>query len=78
MSEIGDVDRAVLAGIFASRVSTAKMSEEEAVEQAQVEHKKTIAWVKSDSRALRSFRWFCELFDMDYTAVRRAIQERRK
>lgn len=78
MNEVGEVDRAVLAGIFASRVSTAKMTEEEAVEQARAEHKKTLAWVKSDSVKERSFRWFADLFDMDHTAVRRAIAEKRK
>lgn len=75
---VNEIDRAVLSGIFASRVSTAKLTEAEAVEQAQVEHKKTIAWVASDSTKERSFRWFCDLFDLDCTAVRRAIAERRK
>jgi len=75
---VNQVDHAVLAGVFASRVSTAKLTEEEAVEQAKTEHKKTIAWIASDSTKERSFRWFCELFDLDYTAVRRAIAERRK
>ena len=78
MNEVGEVDRAVLAGIFASRVSTAKMTEQEAIEQAKTEHKKTLDWVKSDSEKPRSFRWFADLFDMDYTAVRRAIAERRR
>lgn len=75
---VNEVDRAVLAGIFASRVGTAKLTEQEAIEQAKTEHAKTIAWVASDSTKERSFRWFCELFDVDYTAVRRAIAERRK
>ena len=42
------------------------------------EHKKTLDWVKSDSEKPRSFRWFADLFDMDYTAVRRAIAEKRR
>ena len=75
---VNEIDRAVLAGIFASRVGTAKLTEAEAAEQARIEHKKTVAWVASDSTKERSFRWFTELFDLDYTAVRRAIAERRK
>ena len=78
MNPVGEVERAVLSGIFASRVSLAKLSAEEAVEQAKVEHKKTLAWVASDSVKVRSFKWFCDLFDLEHTAVRRAIQERRK
>jgi hypothetical protein len=78
MNAVGEVERAVFSGIFASRVSLAKLTVDEAVEQAKTEHKKTLAWVASDSTKVRSFRWFCDLFDLEYTAVRRAIQERRK
>lgn len=78
MNEVGEVDRALLSAVFASRVSSAKRTEDEEAEQARVEHKKIIAWVKSDSVKPRSFRWFADLFDMDHTAVRRAIAEKRK
>lgn len=78
LNNLPEADRAVLAGIFASRVSMAKMTEDEAAAQARAEHKKTLTWIKSESVAMRSFRWFCDLFDMDHTAVRRAIAEKRK
>ena len=35
MNPVGEVERAVLSGIFVSRVSLAKLSAEEAVEQAK-------------------------------------------
>ena len=70
-------DREVLAAIFASRVGLAKKTEEEAAEDGRVEHRKTLAWVNSNSEKEKSFIWFCDEFDLDAGAVRKAIQERR-
>lgn len=71
-------DREVLASIFASRVSLAKMTEDEAAEASRLEHHRTLQWVKSESQKEQSFRWFCDMFDLEASAVRRAIQEKRK
>lgn len=68
-----DVDREVLAAIFASRIALAKKTLDQAVDDAKVEHRKAVAWLKSDSTKERSFLWYCEEFDLDPGAVRRAI-----
>lgn len=73
-----DADRETLAAIFGSRVQLAKMSEEQAVELAQQEYRKTIKWVSSPSTKNGSFLWYCDVFDLEPDAVRRAIQEKRK
>ncbi len=72
-----EVDREVLAAVFASRVSLAKKTEDQAAEDARVDHKKTLAWVKSESQKERSFLWCCSEFDLEPSAVRRAIVEKR-
>lgn len=70
-------DREVLAAIFAARVQLAKKSLEQVLEEAAEEYRRTVAWVNSASRAEKSFRWFCDEFDMECDAVRRAIREKR-
>ena len=70
-------DREVLAAIFASRVGLAKRTEDEAAEEARVEHRKTIAWIASNGEKEKSFLWFCDQFDLCADAVRRAIVEKR-
>lgn len=78
----GEVDREVLAAIFASRVALAKKTEDEAAADARLEHRRTVAWVASNSQKEKSFLWFCDQFGgdigLDPGAVRRAIAERRK
>lgn len=76
MSETMDVD--ILRGIFASRVKLAKKTREEAVADALAEWDVTQRWVKSESEKEGSFRWFCDEFDLEISAVRRAIREKRK
>jgi hypothetical protein len=71
------VDKEVLAAVFAARVSLAKKTEDEAAEEARLEHRRTIAWVASASQKEQSFIWFCDEFDLDASAVRRAIEEKR-
>ena len=73
-----EADRDTLAAIFASRVSLAKRTEDEAAADARAEHQKTTKWVLSPSQKEGSFVWFCGEFDLDAGAVRKAIQERRK
>lgn len=74
---MAEIDREVLAAVFASRVSLAKKTEEQAVDEARQEHKRVTAWVGSNSQKERSFLWFCEEFELPPDAVRRAIKERR-
>ena len=71
------VDKEVLAATFAARVRLAKLTEEEAAVQAREEWLKTQKWVASTSQKEGSFLWFCDEFDLDAGAVRRAIQEKR-
>ena len=75
---LNEVDRETLAAIFASRVSLAKRTENQAAADARAEHQKTLKWVASPSAKEGSFQWFCEDFDLDAGAVRKAIAERRK
>jgi hypothetical protein len=69
-----EVDKQVLSATFAARVQLAKLDEVEAVDQWQ----KTQRWVLSESHREGSFLWFCDEFDLDASAVRRAIKEKRK
>ena len=75
---VNEVDRETLAAIFASRVSLAKRTEDEAAEDARAEHVKTMKWIASPSKAEKSFNWFCDEFELEASAVRKAIAERRK
>lgn len=70
-------NREVLAAIFASRVQLAKKTEEQAVAEARLDYQRNLAWVESDSQKVKSFRWFCDEFDLEPDAVRRAIRENR-
>lgn len=71
------MDREVLASIFASRVSLAKKTEDQAAADARVEHQKTAKWIASPSKVNGSFLWFCDEFDLDPGAVRKAVAERK-
>ena len=71
-------DRETLAAIFASRVSLAKKTEEEAVSEARRDWRNASVWVTKKSDAEGSFTWFCQEFDLDVGAVRKAIKERWK
>lgn len=73
-----DVDREVLAAAFAARVQLAKKTEVQVVQESRTEWKRTQQWVKSESHKEGSFLWFCDEFDLDPGAVRRAIKERAK
>jgi hypothetical protein len=72
------VDANVLRAVFAARVSLAKLTKAEAVTHAKDEWEKTQRWVASASSKEGSFVWFCQEFDLDESAVLRAIRERRK
>lgn len=72
------IDVSVLRAVFAARVQLAKETEEEAVAKCRKDWVHAQAWVKSQSQQEGSFIWFCDEFDLDASAVRRAIQERRK
>jgi len=76
MSNTIDVD--ILRGIFAARVKLAKKTREEAAADAIAEWDVTQKWVKSESEKEGSFIWFCDEFDLDISAVRRAIREKRR
>ena len=73
-----EIDRETLAAIFASRVSLAKRTEDEAAQDARTEHQKTMIWLASNSKAEGSFRWMCDEFGLDASAVRRAIAEKKQ
>lgn len=74
---LNEVDRETLAAVFASRVSLAKRTEDEAAADACIEHQRTVKWIASPAKAEKSFLWFCDEFELEPDAVRRAIAERR-
>ena len=73
-----DVDSQVLAATFAARVRLAKEPLEDMLVKAQAEWERTQKWVVSESKKPGSFLWFCDEFDLEPSAVRRAIRERAK
>lgn len=74
-------DHEVLSAIFAARVALAKRTLEDvqatAIAEAELEWRLTQKWVASSSTAEGSFLDFCDEFDLDPSAVRRAIKERK-
>ncbi len=74
MSDEADID--VLRAVFTSRVATAKLTVHEAIQQAESDWQKARMWVLSKSEKKGSFLWFCDFFDLEPDAVRRAIRER--
>lgn len=72
------IDVQILQATFAARVQLAKQEEAEAIGAAREEWERTQRWVKSESHKDGSFLWYCEEFDLDPSAVRRAIREKRK
>ena len=73
-----DPNRDVQAAVFAARVQLAKETETQAIDKARAEWSAAVKWVASDSMKPGAFLWYCEEFDLDPSAVRRAIRERRK
>lgn len=71
-------DNETLAAIFASRVKLAKKTADEVVADALEDFQNTLRWIKSNSEKESSFLWFCDLWDLDAGAVRKAIQEKVK
>lgn len=71
-------DVAKLASIFANRVRLAKMTEDEAAKEVRLEHQRVVKWLASKSEKVGSFVWFCDIFDHEPDAVRRAIQEKKQ
>lgn len=73
-----DTDREVLSAVFASRISLAKKTEDEAADEIRAERLKALEWIASNSRKVGSFLWNCDFFDQEPDAVRRAVREKRK
>lgn len=73
--DVTKVDREVLAAVFASRVSLAKKTEDQAVADVRLEWAKARAWVfsKASENKQGTFLWMCDFFDLEPTAVRRTI-----
>jgi hypothetical protein len=65
----------ILASVFAARIMLAKKTREQAAMEAATEWEVTQEWLKSNSQKKGGFLWFCEEFDLDHGAVRRAVRE---
>jgi hypothetical protein len=70
-------DKEVLMAVFAARVSLAKKTEDQAAEEARLEHRRTLNWINGNGQQEHSFTWYCDEFDLDVSAVRRAIREKK-
>ena len=73
-----DLDRETLAAIFTARITITKKTPDEAAEDARNEHASCIKWMRSSSMKEGSYLWFCDEFDLDPGAVRKAVKERQK
>lgn len=78
MTAVESIDKDILAARFASRVRLAKMTEDEAVAEARRDWAFALKWIGSTSSKEGTFLWYCDEFDLDPGAVRRAIKEKRK
>ena len=68
-----------LAEEFAWRVLLLKLAEPDDRHRfIDKEYTKLRRWMSSSSEEVGSFIWFCDFFDHDPDAVRRAIKEKRK
>lgn len=75
--ESNEVDIQVLTATFEARVRLAKQSREDAIKFAGEEWDRTQLWLKSESQREGSFLWFCDYFDLEPSAVKRAIREKK-
>lgn len=73
MTEPTAADREILATVFASRVSLAKKTQAEALNDAAREWEAASTWIASNSKKEGSFLWYCCEFDLDPGAVRKAL-----
>jgi hypothetical protein len=71
-------ERGMLAHTFAERMLLGKQTRAYAQEHAGLEWDAVDKWLQSESRRVGSFFWYCDEFDMDPGAVRRAVRESRK
>lgn len=70
------MDREVQAAVFASRVALCKKTEQQVHDDAVVEWKKALKWLAAKTDKEGSFLWFCDTFDLEPSAVRRAVEKR--
>lgn len=61
------------AGVLERRFIAAAQSEDAYAMAARAAHKQAVAWIRSDSRGKGSFRFVCDLLDIEPDAVRRQL-----
>lgn len=76
MTELSSTDREVLSAIFASRITLAKKSKEDALAEAIQEHARAGQWIKANTKKEGSFLWFCEQFGIEPSAVRMSLEKK--
>ena len=67
-------DRDVLSAIFASRLSLCQKTEAEAAAEAILLRRQAIMWISNNSQQKYSFTWFCDMLDVEPSAVRKAVR----
>lgn len=78
MTVAPDADRDVLSAIFAARLSLARKTEEEAIEEARALRRRAIMWLNSNNQREHSFLWFCDVLGVEAGPIRKTIKESRK
>jgi hypothetical protein len=66
-------DRDVLETEFLVRVKLAGQKRETAAQEADAEWEEARAWIRSNDRKAHSFLWYCDVFDLEPSAVRRKV-----
>ena len=62
------------AGVMERRVVAAKQTEDEYAEAARRAHRGAVEWIDNPSWALGSFKWVCDLLDLEPDAVRKQVK----
>lgn len=60
------------------KMAAAGRTEAAYVQAARRAHRKAVSWVADDSDGEGSFRWACDVLDLDPGAVRRALKHKPK
>jgi len=67
------LDRDILAATFQSRVRLAKVDLPKALEEASTEWEANRQWFLASTKAQGSFAWYCTEFDLEPSAVLKAV-----
>lgn len=64
-------------GVLERRFTAAAQTEDAYAEAARVAHRSACDWINMESKAFGSFRWVCDLLELEPDAVRRQVAKKR-